>query len=194
MDSNDGLVDHLVDENYINSRRVESAFRNVDRKSFVPRVYGQQAYKDKPLEIGENSTISAPHMVAINTELLRVDPNNKVLEIGSGSGYQAAILSELAENVLGVEINRRLVKSSRQNLRDRDNIEIIHGDSLKPVNSVFDRILYSVATDSFEPSKDYLSDHGIIVAPIIVEGSQFLRKFEEGSVTNHGRVSFVEMF
>ncbi len=193
MDSNGDLVDYLVAAEKIESEKVEKAFRAVDRARFVPDKYSTDAYSDRPLPIGEEATISAPHMVAINTELLEPQDSDRVLEIGSGSGYQAAILSEIVSEFVGVEISPDLVEKSREMLGDRENIEITQGDGFKPVEEKFDKILFSAATDSIEEAKNYLNEEGIIVAPVSQNGSQILQKYQDGEVTEHGRVSFVEM-
>lgn len=191
IESNDELVDYLVERGYIKSEKVEHAFRNVDRKDFVPDGGNDNAYVDMPLSLAEGSTISAPHMVAINTELLDVDEDSKVVEIGSGSGYQVAILSELADEVVGVEIIEELVEKSRERLSDRSSVEIRQGDGLKAVSGEFDRILYSCAVESFDEAKNYLREGGVAVAPVYADGTQVLEKYQNGEVTEHGRVGFV---
>ncbi|MFB6190623.1 MAG: protein-L-isoaspartate O-methyltransferase, partial [Candidatus Nanohaloarchaea archaeon] len=114
MGSNAEMVERLEERGYVETERVRDAFLAVDRKDFVPRKVREKAYHDRPLSIGEDATISAPHMVAINTELLEVEPGNRVVEVGSGSGYQLAVLSELAKEVHGVEILEELVEKSRE--------------------------------------------------------------------------------
>ncbi len=193
MNSNTELINYLKTGGYITSKRVEEAFRQVDRSKFVPEKHKESPYKDLPLSIAENATISAPHMVAVNTELLEVKPGNTVLEIGSGSGYQAAVLGELAEKVVGIEVNPELVEESRKRLQETENVEIIEGSDLKPVKTVFERILYSVATESIEKSKQYLKEDGVIVAPIKQNGYQTLTSYRDGETSEHGRVRFVEM-
>lgn len=192
METNDELVDYLVERDYIKTGRVEEAFRNVDRAVFVPEQYQNQAYNDTALPIAGEATISAPHMVAINTELLEVEKSSRVLEIGSGSGYQIAILAELTDkDVKGVEIIEELVKKSRERLAKRENVDILDGSGFEPVESEFDRILYSCAIDSFTEAKKHLAENGIAVAPINTNGIQVLKKLEGSEVTEHGRVRFV---
>lgn len=193
MNSNKTLVEHLVEGGYIQSSRVEQAFRNIDRANFVPEEYRSEAYRDRPLPIGKDATISAPHMVAMNTELLEVESDHRVAEVGSGSGYQAAILGELCREVIGVDISEDLVEKSRDRLKGKENVEIVRGDGLEGLENKFDRILFSCAIDSFEPFENYLKDSGIIVAPINQDGSQVLKKYQDGEVTEHGRVRFVNM-
>ncbi|MFB6147366.1 MAG: protein-L-isoaspartate O-methyltransferase [Candidatus Nanohaloarchaea archaeon] len=189
--SNRELVEHLEQEGYIETERVEQAFLSVDRRDFVPEEARGRAYHDRPLPIGEDATISAPHMVALNTELLEVEDDNRVVEVGSGSGYQLTILSELAEEVHGVEIQPELVKESRERLEDRENVTVHQGSGLGPVDGDFDRILYSCAIESPERARELLRDDGVIVAPVQGERGQVLKRFSNGEVEEHGRVRFV---
>ena len=191
FDSNDDLVDYLVNQRYIEDKRVEKAFRNVDRAVFVPEEFVEDAYTDQPVPIGEEATISAPHMVAINTELLDPQKSDRILEIGSGSGYQLAVLSELSGTVLGIEISGELVEKSRGHLGSRENIEIFHGSGFEPVEGKFDKILYSCAVESFEAAAEYLKPGGVIVAPILEGSRQVLKRYRDGEITEHSYVSFV---
>ncbi|MFB6207764.1 MAG: protein-L-isoaspartate O-methyltransferase [Candidatus Nanohaloarchaea archaeon] len=192
MASNSELVDYLVREGRIKSSTVEKAFRNVDRARFIPERRKQEAYRDHAVPIGHDVTISAPHMVAINTELLEVESGNTVLEIGSGSGYQLAVLAELAEKVVGVERVEELVERSRDALEGYENVEVVHGNGLEAVSGKYDKILFSCAIDSMEPAKQYLAEDGILVAPVKKNGSQLMQKFKNGNVETKFRVSFVD--
>jgi len=196
MQDNDHLVDYLVKRGHISSDRVERAFRNVDRKDFVPDQFNRQAYDDQALPIEPGATISAPHMVAISTELLHVKPEDKVIEIGSGSGYQVAVLSELVEYVVGVEVLESLAEKSRERLEDRDNVEIRYGNGFDVVDEGerFDKILFSCAVDSVEKARDYLKGEGVIVAPVNEDDHQVLKRFKGEDVTEYGRVGFVDFF
>ncbi len=188
--NNKELIDYLKNKNKIKTSKVEKAFRNVDRKEFTQE---NRAYEDRPQPLLENSTISAPHMVAINTELLEIDQKNKVLELGSGSGYQLAILAQLSEEVIGVERIKTLVESSRQKLAKYDNVTIKHEDGLKHVEENFDRILYSFSIDQeeFERAKNLLKPEGILVAPVKKDKHQEILKYCSGSTESHGKVRFV---
>jgi protein-L-isoaspartate(D-aspartate) O-methyltransferase len=197
--SNEKLVDSLVARGYIESDRVEEAFRKVDRKKFVPEGRRDEAYNDYALPISEEATISAPHMVAINSELLNVEDGNRVIEIGSGSGYQLAILSELAGTgeVVGVELEGKLAEESRERLSDRENVEIFHGSGFDPVKDSdgfrkFDRILFSCAVESPEDFLNYLEDSGVLVAPVKEGDHQVVKRFQDGQVSRHQRVRFVD--
>jgi protein-L-isoaspartate(D-aspartate) O-methyltransferase len=195
FDSNRELVDSLVSRGYIESESVEKAFREVDRARFVPESRIDEAYNDYALPISDKATISGPHMVAINTELLSVQEGDDVLEIGSGSGYQLAIISELTGQkgkVTGVEIEEELVQRSRERLSDRENVSVIHGSGVKPVEETFDRILFSCAIDSIEPFLSKLKDDGVLVAPVNEGSSQVVKRYDNGEVSTHEKVRFVE--
>ena len=107
-------------------KRVMQAMQDVDRKSFVPEIFKKQAYDDGPLPIGCAQTISQPYIVALMTDLLDTSPESAVLEVGTGSGYQAAILSRLVKKVYSIERISELAESSRENLKvlGYDNIDI----------------------------------------------------------------------
>ncbi|PSH01712.1 MAG: protein-L-isoaspartate O-methyltransferase [Nanohaloarchaea archaeon SW_10_44_10] len=190
------LVNRLKARDAINSKEVREAFLLVDRAIFVPDKYKMSAYEDRPLPIGQDSTISAPHIVAMNTELLEVEPENRVVEVGSGSGYQAAILAELAGEVIGVEINRDLVENSRKNIAEAgyENVEIVHGNGLDAVDGEFDRIIFScgISLKRFKGARERLKDDGVVVAPVKEEGYQIVKKYSDGEITEHSRVVFVE--
>ncbi len=193
MKSNDQLVDSLKHQGHIEAERVEKAFRNVDRKDFVPEGKKRYAYSDQPLPIGHDVTISAPHMVAINTGLLDIQPGDSVLEIGSGSGYQLAILAELTrEEVTGVERIRDLVEKSREVLKEWDNVEVIHGNGLEAIDGKFDRILFSCGVKSLEPAKEFLAEDGVLVAPVEDNLGQVLTRYRNGKEERHSRVRFVD--
>lgn len=181
MNSNDELVDSLVDKGFIESERVENAFRNVDRANFID----QDPYTDRPQRLAEDSTISAPHIVAVMVEEL--DPEGKVLEMGSGSGYMLAILDELADEVIGVERIEELVDKSRNRLPD---VRIIHGFQVPEKR--FDYIIYSFATTE-DRVRDSQSKTGAekVIAPIQEASSQKLYVFENDGKREVSRVRFV---
>lgn len=191
MENNDELVDHLKERGRIRTEEVEKAFRKVDRADFVPEQYRERAYWDRALPIGEESTISAPHMVAEATELLEVGKEDRVLEVGSGSGYQAAILSYIAKEVLGMEIKEELAQKSRKNLQGLENVEIINKGKLEEVEDLFDRILFSCAIESFEAAQRKLKDGGVIVAPIIEGEKQVMKRYRGGEIEDFFRVRYV---
>lgn len=191
LESNDELVDYLVRRGHIQTDRVEEAFRNVDRRNFVPEDSKDDSYKDYALKLAPDSTISAPHMIAENTELLEPEEDDRVIEIGSGSGYQVAILAELvSEEVIGVDIIEDVVEKSRERI-DKEHVTIHHGNGFEPVEGKFDRILYSCAVNSFDEAREHLRNGGIAVAPVNEDGGQVLKKLENGTITEHGKVRFV---
>lgn len=147
---NDELVDHLKAEGVIFSRAVEVAMRAVDRRDFVPRSFHRDAYLDHPLQIGYGQTISAPHMVAIMAEELMAAPGQKVLEIGTGSGYHAAVMAGVVGpegHVFSVEVVPELANFSRQNLEHAGvrNVTVIEADGSIGLSdrAPFDRIYYT---------------------------------------------------
>ncbi len=188
--SNDQLVDYLVDQERIRSGRVEHAFRKVDRRKFIPENFQKEAYTDRPIRIND-VTVSAPHIVAEATELLELSGDETVLEIGSGSGYQAAILGESAKKVVGVEIEENLAKESREKVPK--NVEIRFGNGFEEVSGKFDRIIFSCATDSFEEAWKFIKDDGVIIGPIKEGEEQILKKWKNGNLSEHGRVRYIEM-
>jgi len=167
----DALISNLMDEKYLRTARIIKAFREVPREEFVPEGDRQFAYSDYPLEIACGQTISAPHMVAIMTELLKPKTSDRVLEIGAGSGYQAGILSKLVERVYTVEVEGELSIFARSNL-DRigaRNVDIIVGDGSRghPKSAPYDKIIVTCATpEIFQAWKDQLKDGGILLAPV----------------------------
>jgi len=171
MSERERLVESLIKEGYLKSPRIIKAFLEVPRENFVPEKYKDHAYIDEPLPIGYGQTISAPHMVAIMTELLKPRKTDKVLEIGSGSGYQACILSKLVRSVYTVEFEKKLCDFARKNLERLGckNVKVIHGDGSQgyPSEAPYDKIIVTCATPQiFRSWIDQLKDGGIIVAPV----------------------------
>lgn len=150
---------------------VLEAMRRVPRHAFVPEAYQRQAYRNSPLVIGYNQTISQPFIVAHMTEMLELEPDHKVLEIGTGSGYQAAVLAELCEQVYTIEIIPPLGQRAAQLLEELgyDNIEVRIGDGYEgwPEHAPFDRIIVTCAPDDIpQPLVDQLVKGGRIVIPV----------------------------
>jgi len=156
------------------SNRVIEAMRKVPRDLFVPDEIRSRSYDDTPLPIGHGQTISAPHMVAIMCDLLDLKPGMKVLEVGGGSGYHAAVMARLVEpegHVYAVEIVPELAKQAMKNLRDAGirNITVIVGDGSKglPDHAPYDRIsVAAAAPDIPGPLKDQLAKGGRMVIPV----------------------------
>ena len=169
------LVDHLVSGGYVKSPEVERAMRAVPRELFVTNELTNEAYIDSPMPIGKGQTISAPHMVAIMLEELDLKPDMKVLEIGGGSGYHAAVTAELIKPdgvVFTVERIPELVDFARHNLERAgysDIVKIILGDGSKglPREAPFDRIFVACsAPDVPKPLIEQMSEDSILLVPV----------------------------
>ncbi len=197
----DRMVKYQIEARGITDEKVLEAMRKVERHKFIPGHQTASAYEDHPLPIGHGQTISQPYIVALMTELLDLDGTEKVLEVGTGSGYQAAILAHLAKEVYTIEIVETLGKSSRNKLKELgyDNVEVRIGDGYRgwPEEAPFDVIILTAAPPEIpETLIEQLADGGILVAP---EGDymQELVKIEKnnGSVTrkNITFVRFVPM-
>ena len=155
----------------ISDRSVLEAFRKVPRHEFVPEDLQQNAYNDYPLPIGENQTISQPYMVALMTECLKLKDADKVLEIGTGSGYQAAILGEIAREVYSVERFQHLADRASKILRllDYRNVHIKSGDGTLGWSEFapYDGIIVTAGAPSVPDSLvKQLKDGGRLVIPI----------------------------
>ncbi|MBT8410158.1 MAG: protein-L-isoaspartate(D-aspartate) O-methyltransferase, partial [Alphaproteobacteria bacterium] len=135
----------------VTDKRVLEAMEKIDRGAFVTGLFSERAYEDMPLPISCGQTISQPSVVALMTQALDVQPRNKVLEVGTGSGYQAAILSQLARRVYTVERHRRLVSAARAvfDQLDLTNITAVTADGSRgyPEQAPFDRILVTAAAE-----------------------------------------------
>jgi protein-L-isoaspartate(D-aspartate) O-methyltransferase len=188
------MVRDQLEKRGIKDKRVLDVFNKVKRHLFVPRQYRIDAYGDYPLPIGDGQTISQPYMVAIMTELLRLKGDEKVLEIGTGSGYQAAILSLLAKEVYAIEIIPSLAKIVVERLSrlGYKNISVRCGDGYFgwPEKAPFDRIIITCAIPYLSNFlKEQLKEGGKIVAPVGEENEmQILTVFEKkkGEITKEG--------
>jgi protein-L-isoaspartate(D-aspartate) O-methyltransferase len=178
MQASDMVEEQIVGRDVKNVRVLE-AMETVPRHFFVPEKYAGSAYIDRPLPIGERQTISQPYMVAKMTELLSAEPGMKVLEIGTGSGYQAAILSSLGLRVWSVERVKSLVGDAQRRLLALNcDVTVIHGDGRNGYldESPYDRILVTAASSRVEPAWDnQLVLNGLLVAPLdVMTGGQRL--------------------
>lgn len=196
------LVENDIEGAGIENEDVLQAMRNVSRHEFVPDEYLDQAYDNHPLPIGYGQTISQPYIVAWMTELLELQPGEKVLEIGTGSGYQAAILAELGYvDVYSIEIVPELTENASTRLQDLGytNVRVKQADGYYgwPEYAPFDAIIVTAAPDHLPgPLAEQLAEGGRIVIPIGPAGFyQALWKFvkEGGELTayNLGGVAFV---
>ncbi len=174
------LVEQLVREGIIRSEKVKKAMLAVPREEFVPENQRQWAYYDHPLPIGYGQTISAPHMVALMTELLDPEPGDKVLEVGTGSGYQAAVLAEIVAkqdpsrrgHVYTIERIPELARFAKENLRRTSYIKyvtVIIGDGTKgyPKEAPYDGIVVTAAAPNIpQPLVEQLKVGGRLVIPV----------------------------
>jgi protein-L-isoaspartate(D-aspartate) O-methyltransferase len=169
----------------IRDARVLHALELVPREAFVEADQRDLAYADQALPISCGQTISQPYVVAAMTEALSIEPLHKVLEIGTGSGYQAAILAHLAQAVVSIERYRALADTARERLAalGLSNVTVIAGDGAKgaPEQAPFDRIIVTAATPDVPPALfEQLADDGVLVAPIgAARGVQSLVRFEK---------------
>lgn len=206
-------VNALIDEGILHSPKVIKAMQNVPREEFLPKNIIEQAYIDMPLPIGFGQTISAIHMTAIMAEALELDEGQRILEVGAGSGYNAAVLSEIISpkdsvrpgHVYTIEIVSELAESSRRNLERLgfgETVTIICGDGSAgyPPHAPYDRILVTAAAPSIpKPLIEQLKMDGLLVIP--VGGLYFfqellkIRKDVDGKIStkNLGGVAFVPL-
>ena len=165
------MVETQIKARGVKDPRVLSALLKVERHRFVPEEYLGSAYSDQPLPIGEGQTISQPYIVALMTELLELRGNEKVLEIGTGSGYQAAVLAELAREVYTIEIIEPLALAAKNRLLELgyQNIKVKAGDGYSgwPEAAPFDAIIITCAPDHIpEPLVEQLKEGGRMVLPV----------------------------
>jgi len=167
------LIIYLKNSKFLTDKHVESAFRNIPRHEFVPESELDYAYNNEPLPIMKNQTISQPGVVTRMTEWLDVKDGQKILEIGTGSGWQSAILSYLVGtgNVYSVERHPKLVKFAQENLKklNIDNVHVVFGDGSVgyPKESPYDRIIITAACTKIPlPLIEQLSENGLIIAPV----------------------------
>lgn len=196
------LVEHLGRDYRIFDRRVLAALEAVPRHRFVTAWSVEEAYANMPLPIGHGQTISQPLVVALMTEALRLTGRERVLEVGTGSGYQAAILSLLCARVDSIEIVEPLGEAARARLAalGYTNVVVRIGDGYEgwPDHAPFDRILLTAAPPSVPAALlDQLADGGLLVAPVGERFAQRLvRLTKRGRTVNEeelGAVAFVPM-
>jgi len=187
----------------ITSDPVLKAFLTVPRELFVDHSYRDQSYADYPLPIGCEQTISQPTTVMLMLQLLKVLPGQRVLEIGAGSGYNAALLAELSGLVVTVERHKQLVKIAQDNLKQAgyEDIIVVNGDGRQGYASEgpYDRIMVTAAAHQVpQKLKDQLSIGGLLVAPIgATYGCEMLTlkkiSSENFQTSSHGLFSFVPL-
>ncbi|HUI93349.1 MAG TPA: protein-L-isoaspartate(D-aspartate) O-methyltransferase [Chitinivibrionales bacterium] len=196
------MVRTQIEARGVKDTNVLSAMLKVERHKFVPDPYKGSAYEDRPLPISEGQTISQPYVVALMTQALAVNRSSKVLEIGTGSGYQAAVLAELCDSVFTVEINKFLGESAGKLLSSlgyaRVKVRIGDGYQGWKEHAPFDGIIVTcAATRVPKPLADQLKEGGIMVIPTggaTVQELQLFRK-KSGALIRNAivRVRFVPM-
>jgi protein-L-isoaspartate(D-aspartate) O-methyltransferase len=165
------MVDEQIAGRDVTDQRVLAALRKVPRHEFVPSGMRSLAYEDSPLPIGEKQTISQPYIVGIMTQLLEPEPQDSVLEIGTGSGYQAAVLGELVKAVYTIEIVDPLARRAEETLRSLGytNVHVRSGDGYRgwPEKAPFDGIIVTAAAPSIpQPLLDQLKVGASLVIPV----------------------------
>jgi protein-L-isoaspartate(D-aspartate) O-methyltransferase len=183
---------------------VVAALRYVQRHRFVPEAERERAYVDAPVPIGHGQTISQPYIVALMTELVRPQSSDRVLEVGTGSGYQAAVLSRLVAHVYTIELEETLARRAEEVLREQqyDNVTVRIGDGYTgwPEHAPFDIIIVTAAPEHVpQPLIDQLKPGGRLIVPVgprfTVQQLQLLEKHAAGEITtrNVSPVMFVPL-
>jgi protein-L-isoaspartate(D-aspartate) O-methyltransferase len=167
----EAMVREQIERRGIREARLLSSLRRTPRHAFVPGDYLALAYRDTPLPIGYGQTISQPYIVALMSEMLRVEPNHTVLEIGTGCGYQAAVLAPLASHVYTIEIVPELARAAAGRLASLGyrNVTVKEGDGYRgwPEKAPFDRIILTAAPRELPRALvDQLKPGGRLVAPV----------------------------
>ncbi len=196
------MVESQIAARGVKDSRVLEAVLRVPRHLFVPADIRDRAYDDSPLPIGEGQTISQPYMVAWMTELLEVTGDSRILEIGTGSGYQAAILCELGKEIFSIEKQAGLARVAEERLRSLGyhNIHIKVGDGTLgwPEEAPFDGIMVTAGSPSVpQPLLEQLAEGGRLVVPVGPSGIQMLnvikRKGNEFQTSEEGTCVFVPL-
>jgi len=165
----ENMIQDQIISRGIKDKKVLDALRKVPRHIFVDESYKNSAYDDRPLPIGHGQTISQPYIVALMTESLALSGNEKVLEIGTGSGYQVAILAEISREVYTVEIVTSLYQKNKKLLKKYKNIKVSNHDGYLGWEkySPYDRIIVTAAPDHIpQQFIEQLKDGGIMVIPV----------------------------
>ena len=196
------MIEHQLIPRGISDKRVLPAIGKVDRRLFVPHELANYAYDDRPLPIGEGQTISQPYMVAVMTELLQLSGTEKVLEIGTGSGYQTALLAELAAEVYTLERIQFLSEKAANTLQTLGykNVHFVLGDGTLgyPDKAPYDRIIVTAAAGMIPPPLiSQLHENGRLIMPVGSKFSQVLTEAEKipggVKITEYGGCFFVPL-
>lgn len=182
------MVDGQIEGRGVSDPATLAAMREVPRWEFVPADLRNRAFEDNPLAIGEGQTISQPYIVAYMTEALKLEAGDRVLEVGTGSGYQAGILGVIAADVYTVEIIPSLAEDARETLErlGYDNVHVLVGDGYGgwPEEAPFDAIIVTCAPDHVpQPLLDQLADGGRLVLPLGGRYPQMLKRYTKSGDT-----------
>jgi len=182
----EAMVELQIRARGVKDSRVLAAMRRVERHRFVPTHLQSFAHEDRPLPIGHGQTISQPYIVAYMTEALELKPTDRVLEIGTGSGYQAAILAEIAKEVYSIEIVEPLAHEAARRLKDlgykKIRLRIGNGYEGWPDASPFDAIILTAAPAAVPQAlQEQLADGGRLVAPVGTSAQELVRIRRTGS-------------
>jgi protein-L-isoaspartate(D-aspartate) O-methyltransferase len=174
------MVESQLRTRGISDPRVLDAMLHVPRDQFVPAAYRAQAYEDHPLPIGDSQTISQPYIVAVMLESLQLQPSDRVLEVGTGSGYATALLAELAAEVFSIERHPALAENAREVFTrlGYKNVQVFTGDGSLglPASAPFDAILVSAAAAGLPPALiAQLNEYGRMIIPVGTGDSQQLQ-------------------
>jgi protein-L-isoaspartate(D-aspartate) O-methyltransferase len=200
----EAMVDRQLRRRGITDKRILDAFREIPREAFIGAEYAHAAYGDHPLPIEAQQTISQPYIVALMIEAAGIGLRDKVLEVGAGSGYAAAVIGRIAGKVIAIERQHELVEVARGRMTrlGLDNVEIVEGDGTRgcPEHAPFDAILAAASGSHVpRPLTEQLADGGRLVMPVGNPGSvqQLVKvtKADDGSLrqSNLGEVRFVPL-
>lgn len=189
------MVEQQLRARGVTDPAVLAAFAAVPREQFVPAAYAEEAYRDEPLPIGEGQTISQPYVVGVMVEALEVQPGDRVLEVGAGSGYAAAVLAELGARVVAVERRSVLAAAARDRLAalGYDNVEVHEGDGTQgwAAAAPFDAILVSAGGIAIPPAlPEQLAAGGRLVIPVGEHSHQRLLRLVKAA---DGRLSHLDL-
>ena len=194
------LLDYLERENYLKTYEVRLAMEKVDRANFVRSIDRHAAYDDTPLSIGQGQTISAPHMVAMMLEELKLEKTDNLLEIGSGCGYHAAVASKMVSSVTTIERITYIYELACENLDGFGNIQLVNGDGSRGFveNSPYNKIMVTCGAPRVPPPLiDQLEVGGLMVIPVggrITQELLTVERTSDGiSVSRRPGVAFVPM-
>ena len=167
----EAMVERQIESRGITDPKILEAFRAVPREAFISEEYAALAYGDPPLPIEAGQTISQPYIVALMIKAAEIKPGDKVLEVGAGSGYAAAVISRIAGKVVAIERQRELVKIAQQRIArlGYDNVKIVEGDGTRgcPEEAPFDAILAAASGSHLPPQwVEQLAEGGRIVMPV----------------------------